>query len=191
MMSTQRRILCVEEEVRGDGGRRLPAWDDDQEASCVEKPGARESPAQRISGGERIINPGAKGSAGKVMSLGQKRDRVRYYQSQGLALTQSLEVFDLTRHQYYYRPQGNSASRPGCDPSMHTNYHDADGVVSERTNKDVIEAIELIQRDDDLRCGYKRMTAQLHLQGYQINHKKVYRLMRVNNLLLSRLKRPD
>lgn len=125
------------------------------------------------------------------MSLGQKRDRVRYYQSQGLALTQALEVFDLTRHQYYYRPQGNSASRPGCDPSTHTNHHDADGVVSERTNKEVVEAIELIQRDDDLRCGYKRMTAQLHLQGYQINHKKVYRLMRVNNLLLSRLKRPD
>lgn len=34
------------------------------------------------------------------------------------------------------------------------------------------------------------MTGQLHLEGYEINAKKVYRLMRANDLLLSRLKKP-
>lgn len=128
------------------------------------------------------------------MSLGEKRDRVGYYQSQGLKLDSALETFGLTRHQYYYRPQteeGKGASRPGCPPSTHTFHYDEEGEVSERSNKEVVERIERIQQDDDLRCGYKRMTAQLHLLGYQINRKKVYRLMRANDLLLSRLKRPD
>lgn len=33
------------------------------------------------------------------------------------------------------------------------------------------------------------MTPYLQLRGYQINHKKAYRLMRSNSLLLSRLKK--
>ena len=106
-------------------------------------------------------------------------------------MEQALAAFGLTRHQYYYRPSSKRASGPGLSPSTHTRHHAEDGVISERSNEEVLERIEVIQCDDDLRCGYKRMTAQLHLQGYEINHKKVYRLMRDNDLLLSRLKRPD
>jgi len=36
--------------------------------------------------------------------------------------------------------------------------------------------------------GYRRMTKQLHRQGQQVNHKKVYRLMKENNLLVKRKK---
>ena len=46
--------------------------------------------------------------------------------------------------------------------------------------------MQAIQDDDDLRCGYKRMTAQLQLFGYYINAKKVYRLMQANDQLLAR-----
>ncbi len=103
----------------------------------------------------------------------------------------ALEAFGLTRHQYYYRAKGRSGkdgrSRPGCSASTHTLHFSVDGVVSERPNQEVVDIIQTVQRDDDLRCGYKRMTAYLHLRGYQINHKKVYRLMLVNDLLLSRL----
>lgn len=46
--------------------------------------------------------------------------------------------------------------------------------------------IKNVHADDDLRCGYKRMSAQLELQGYRINNKKVYRLMKEEDLLLDR-----
>jgi transposase InsO family protein len=36
--------------------------------------------------------------------------------------------------------------------------------------------------------GYRRMTKALHRQGEQINHKKVYRIMQENNLLVRRKK---
>ena len=36
--------------------------------------------------------------------------------------------------------------------------------------------------------GYRRMTKELHRQGKQINHKKVYRMMKENNLLVRRKK---
>ncbi|MDB3907865.1 IS3 family transposase, partial [Crocinitomicaceae bacterium] len=40
--------------------------------------------------------------------------------------------------------------------------------------------------DPDLTYGYRRMTAQLQIEGFQINHKKVYRLMQENQLLLTK-----
>jgi putative transposase len=57
--------------------------------------------------------------------------------------------------------------------------------LSQRLNTEVVERIQDIQSDDDLRCGYKRMRAQLELQGYQINDKKIYRLMKQGDLLLT------
>ncbi|MBK8875663.1 MAG: transposase [Bacteroidetes bacterium] len=39
-----------------------------------------------------------------------------------------------------------------------------------------------IDSDPDLRCGTRRMTAQLQLMGYIINKKKVARLMKENGL---------
>ena len=60
-------------------------------------------------------------------------------------------------------------------------------MIRASSNEEVLDRIREVQRDDDLCCGYKRMTAHLQLLGYQINHKKVYRLMRGSELLLSRL----
>jgi transposase InsO family protein len=127
------------------------------------------------------------------LSLAERKDRVRHYHSQGLSLVQALEAFEVTRHQYYYRPQvkatGGGSARPGHPPTTCTRYHETGGQITLRPNAEVVEKIQEIQCDDDLRCGYKRMTGQLHLEGYEINAKKVYRLMRANDLLLSRLKK--
>lgn len=49
-------------------------------------------------------------------------------------------------------------------------------------NKFVIEDMIRIDSDPDLRCGTRRMTAQLQLMGYIINKKKVARLMKENGL---------
>lgn len=116
---------------------------------------------------------------------------MRYYQGQGLKLSAALEAFDLTRHQYYYRPgEGTGgASRPGRQKSTHTLYHQGEDPPVERPNEEVVEQVRSIQQDDDLRCGYKRMKAQLELRGYQVNAKKVYRLMKEENLLLERARK--
>lgn len=95
----------------------------------------------------------------------------------------------MTRHQYYYRPpvqETGGRSRPGVPPSTHTDQIDDNGVVTSTPNSTVVERMKDIQDDDDLRCGYKRMTAQIELQGFKINGKKVYRMMKENDLLLSR-----
>ena len=99
-----------------------------------------------------------------------------------------MDAFVLTRHQYYYRPNKGVAFRSGRNVSSHTLYHGQDGQISKHPNEQVVEQIKAIQADDDLRCGYMRMKAQLELKGYQINAKKVYRMMREHDLLLSRIR---
>lgn len=115
---------------------------------------------------------------------------MRDYQAKGLKLEVALDCLDLTRNQYYYQPvrqkQAGKISRPGCPPSTHTRHYDVNGCMVLHPNQQVLKRIEDIQSDDDLRCGYKRMTNQLEVKGYEINAKKVYRIMRDQNLLLSR-----
>lgn len=94
----------------------------------------------------------------------------------------------MTRHQYYHRPcfETEGHARPGAPASTHTPYYDGEGQIDQRPNSEVVTKIKTIQEDDDLRCGYKRMTAQLQLKGYRINAKKVYRLMKDYDQLLDR-----
>jgi len=94
----------------------------------------------------------------------------------------------MTRHQYYHRPgkKSDGRNRSGAPVSTHTPFYDDKGQRSERPNTTVVTRIKNIQDNDDLRCGYKRMTAQLQLTGYKINAKKVYRLMKTHDQLLDR-----
>lgn len=50
-------------------------------------------------------------------------------------------------------------------------------------NTQVLEQVKLIHQDPDTDYGHRKMTSALKIQGYQINHKKVYRLMRKADLL--------
>jgi putative transposase len=75
---------------------------------------------------------------------------------------------ELARSSFYYRPK-----EP--DPA------------EEKTNMDLLDRIEAICLDFH-GYGYRRVTKQLHYDGYEINHKKVLRLMRESDLLC-RIKR--
>ena len=52
------------------------------------------------------------------------------------------------------------------------------------------KALEVMQQIalEFTKYGYRRMTKELHRQGQQVNHKKVYRMMKENNLLVRRKK---
>jgi putative transposase len=69
----------------------------------------------------------------------------------------------LARSSFYYKPRAKSADRMKVEADL----------------RDRIEAICL----EFPRYGYRRVTYQLKHEGWQINHKKVLRLMRESDLL--------
>ena len=72
---------------------------------------------------------------------------------------------DLSRSTYYYK----SKDKP------------AEVLMKESDMQDRIEGIAC----EYLRYGYRRITKQLHREGFVVNHKKVLRIMRENSLLCS------
>lgn len=113
------------------------------------------------------------------MGLGEKKQAVMQYNSQGLPLRIALPLAELSKSQYYYRVK---KGRPGIKRSSITKLETKTGTVM-LSNNLVVKRIEKIQKDPDLSYGYRAMTNALQQEGYNINHKKVYRLMKENHLL--------
>lgn len=120
------------------------------------------------------------------MGLGEKKQAVMRYNSQGLSLAVALSVAGISKSQYYYRTkQGN----PGRKPSLETIKHTGDQ-ETKVTNMQVIQEIKTIHKDPDLTYGYRAVSRALQQKGYHINHKKVFRLMKEYALLEEQHKRP-
>lgn len=85
----------------------------------------------------------------------------------------------LSRSSFYYKPSGGKrGNKPSCQTFM------IDG--SSVDNIDVVDRIRTILSGEFICYGYLKVTIQLRLESYIINHKKVYRLMGENNLLLGK-----
>jgi len=80
-------------------------------------------------------------------------------------------------HSSYYRKPTNG--RKGNRPSKYT-YHSEKGLVDQ---DGVIASAKSILKHPFIDCGYRLMTAYLQRDGYTINHKKLYRIMKEANLL--------
>jgi transposase InsO family protein len=93
----------------------------------------------------------------------------------------------VTKHQYYYQTNG---LKQGISPSK-TTKRIQDDKVNEFSNEIIIEEIKSIHRDFDTDYGYQKMTTHLKILGYEINHKKVYRLMKESNLLKEKHYKPS
>lgn len=96
-----------------------------------------------------------------------------------------LSFVGLSESSYYYQEKPNG--RKGALPSKQTT-HKILGKVDEST---VVDSIKEILGHEFIDCGYNIMTEYLKRQGYIINHKKVYRIMKTVGLLKpnSRIKR--
>ena len=88
----------------------------------------------------------------------------------------ALAIADITKHQYYYKPTGG---KPGIKQSTHTLNVKGELI----TNEDIVRKIEGKKKYPVTDYGYTTMTYELKREGYIINKKKVYRLMRENNML--------
>ncbi|BDX37798.1 transposase [Tenuifilaceae bacterium CYCD] len=86
----------------------------------------------------------------------------------------------LPRSVYYYRP---SNRRKGVYPSQWTNKRDGTLVG----NTVIIDEIKRILCGEFVCYGYQNVTMALKSKDFIINHKKVYRLMDENNLLLGKV----
>lgn len=98
------------------------------------------------------------------------------YIAQGMKRDTALRIARISKHQYYYRPVINRKS--GREPSL-TTMKDNMAVP----NKEVVDLIRTVKNDPDTNYGYWRMYYHLLQEGYHINHKKVYRLMKEADLL--------
>lgn len=118
------------------------------------------------------------------MGLGEKKQTVMQYNAQGLTLAIALPIAGISKAQYYHRPK---QGKPGRPPSSET-IRIIGGRQEIVPNTQVVKQIKENQEDPDLDYGYHTMTKYLQIQSYQINHKKVYRLMKENNLLKDKQK---
>jgi putative transposase len=101
-------------------------------------------------------------------------------QYQGYTTTRELVKWvNFPRSSYYYKPSHN---RKGIPPSTTTSK--MDGTVI--SNLEVVDEIKKIVSAEFVCYGYQNVTAALKNLEYIINHKKVYRLMDENQLLLGK-----
>ena len=91
-----------------------------------------------------------------------------------------LSWVDLSRSSFYYK---SSDGKRGAKPSGCTCRQD--GTLVDDTK--VIEQIKGILSQEFCCYGYHNVTDELREMGYIINHKKVYRLMKEQNLLLGKV----
>lgn len=115
--------------------------------------------------------------------MGEKREIVCRYVSKGLTVPAATSIAGIKRSTYYYRPNGR---RRGKQPSMHT-YNCFTGPVP---NEVVVQGIVDLITPEYNDYGYQTAAALLKQQGYAINHKKVRRLMRDNDLLHPKAVKP-
>ena len=105
--------------------------------------------------------------------------------ARGLTRDVVLKICGITRHQYYHQPIGLQG---GARPSENTIWFNS-GQLLKVSNTSVIEEIRNAYRHPWVDYGYQKMTWFLKLQGFMINQKKVYRLMKENYLLKAKNRR--
>ena len=93
-----------------------------------------------------------------------------------LSKTKVINMVGLVHSSYYRRP---SLGKKGNKASEFT-YNKSKGQVSQAG---VVESIKAILSHEFIDCGYRLMTSYLQQDGYQINHKKLYRIMTEEGLL--------
>lgn len=91
-----------------------------------------------------------------------------------------LSWVDLSKSSFYYK---SSDGKRGTKPSVCT--FRQDGTLVDDTK--VIDQIKGILSQEFCCYGYHNVTDELRDMGYIINHKKVYRLMKEQNLLLGKV----
>lgn len=106
---------------------------------------------------------------------------------QGMKRDVALVICGVTKHQYYYRPNGRKQGMFATNSTFRKQNEE----INSLDNQIVVDEIKRIHEDPDTDYGYHKMTSQLAILGYIINHKKVYRLMFEHQLLQEKHAKPS
>ena len=98
------------------------------------------------------------------------------YTKHNISKTKLIDMVGMVHSSYYRKP---SEGKKGNKPSKFT-YHSKKGLV---TQDSVIKSVKSILDHPFIDCGYRLMTSYLKRDGFTINHKKLYRIMKEANLL--------
>ena len=85
-------------------------------------------------------------------------------------------MLGMVQSSYYRKP---SSGKKGNKPIEFT-FHKSKGYLSQDT---VIKSVKDLLSHEFIDCGYRLMTSYLQREGYVINHKKLYRIMKEEGLL--------
>lgn len=105
----------------------------------------------------------------------------------GLRRDYCLSIAQLSKHQFYQPLSGQKVGRQGSTITRRKDIITHE--IREVNNKEVVDEIVTIKLNPDLPNGYRMITRNLQMEGYFINHKKVYRLMFLHMLLENPRKR--
>lgn len=93
-----------------------------------------------------------------------------------------IRAAGLAPSTYYYRREPSARARGGRRDSAQT--AKSDGSLAE--NSVVLAAVERVLGGEFVCYGHRAMAAELRREGFCINHKKLYRLMKNADLLANR-----
>lgn len=97
----------------------------------------------------------------------------------GMKRDDALRICEISKDQFYYKPKGGKRGRRASRKTKRL----VDGEWQVFGNGLVVEHIKEVLADPLADYGYRRMSYELNLSGWHINHKKVYRLMKAAALL--------
>lgn len=101
--------------------------------------------------------------------------------SKGLKRDTCLTIIGLSKNQFYYISNGR---KPGKRPSLLTRYRDPKTLEEKMmTENQMVMAITTLKTNPDHGYWYRLITKTLQINGYYVNHKKVFRIMTRHVLL--------
>lgn len=80
-----------------------------------------------------------------------------------MKLDVSLQIAEITKHQYYYQPKG---TKQGKKQSLSCLSVSPDGTETTVLNAELVPLMQLIHQDPDTDYGYRKMTAALKIMGF-------------------------
>jgi transposase InsO family protein len=114
----------------------------------------------------------------------QRKQIVRSFVSRGLRVAKAVFIAEIPKSSYYYRSNGRLK---GKKPSAFTSKNQGEVVSNDVVMAEILDIITPEYHD----YGYQGVTQQLRRRGYKINPKKVYRLMKINQMLHPKVKKGE
>ena len=98
------------------------------------------------------------------------------YQKHKCSKAKIIEMVGIISSSFYRKA---NFGKKGNHPTAVT-FHQKNGFVGQ---SDGVKSIKNILKHEFIDCGYRLMTKYLNRDGYQKNHKKLYRIMKEEGLL--------